>query len=39
MTVSTAEQLIQRHNRLRYAELEKLRRGEQNRYYETRYRA
>lgn len=39
VAVSEAEQLIMRHNQLRYAELEKLRRGMQNSYHQTRYRA
>jgi hypothetical protein len=38
MTVSPEEQAAQHHNRLRYAELGKLRRGQANAYQETRYR-
>ena len=38
MTVSPAEQAAQHHNLLRYAELQKLRRGQPNLYNETRYR-
>lgn len=38
MTVSAEEQAIQHHNRLRYAELGKLRRGQPNLYEHTRYR-
>lgn len=37
-TVSIEEQVAQHHNRLRYYELTKLRRGEVNQYRETRYR-
>lgn len=37
-TISAEAQAANHHNRLRYAELMKARRGEVNRYAETRYR-
>jgi hypothetical protein len=38
MTISPEAQAANHHNRLRYAELEALRRGEANRYAQSRYR-
>lgn len=38
IAVSPEEQAAQHHNLLRYAELQKLRRGQANRYNETSYR-
>jgi hypothetical protein len=39
ITVTAEEQDVMAHNQARYAELEKLRRGQANTYHETRYRA
>lgn len=38
MALPEEAQAAQHHNELRYAELQKLKRGEANMYYESRYR-